>query len=164
MNEAAARTPDGPGAEELSQALTTCRRILEAVVDHVLPAQDEPSESGHALDQSAYRNRLFEFIKRANSSKSVGKVTVALGKGLHERFTAIDELTSKGVHASVTLQAANLCALNTYVVCGEVLLLKKQIGSNAAHLGESAATPATEPGEASGVTASTAGSKSFCRP
>jgi hypothetical protein len=68
MNEAAARTPDGPGAEELSQALTTCRRILEAVVDHVLPAQDEPSESGHALDQSAYRNRLFEFIKRANSS------------------------------------------------------------------------------------------------
>ncbi|CAL9677092.1 hypothetical protein SUDANB178_07867 (plasmid) [Streptomyces sp. enrichment culture] len=38
LNEAATRTPEGPGAEELSQALTTCRRILEAVVDHVLPA------------------------------------------------------------------------------------------------------------------------------
>ncbi|MFE0894083.1 hypothetical protein ACFW4Q_34195 [Streptomyces rochei] len=135
MNEAATRTPEGPGAEELSQALTTCRRILEAVVDHVLPAQDNLSESGHKLDQPSYRNRLFEFIKRANSSRSAAKVTVALGKGLHERFTAIDEMTNKGVHAAVALQAANLCALNTYVLCGEILLLKHHVDSDPAAVG-----------------------------
>lgn len=129
LNEAAANTPDGPGAEELSQALTTCRRILEAVVDHVLPAQAEPSESGHKLDQPSYRNRLFEFIKQVSNSGSAAKVTVALGKGLHERFVAIDELTNKGVHASIALQAANLCALNTYVLCGEILLLRQQADS-----------------------------------
>ncbi|MFI9605525.1 hypothetical protein ACIHCX_37950 [Streptomyces sp. NPDC052043] len=156
MNEAAASTPDGPGAEELSQALTTCRRILEAAVDHVLPAQDEPSESGHKLDQPAYRNRLFEFIKQASSSKSVAKVTVALGKGLHERFTAVDELTNKGVHASVALQAANLCALNTYVLCGEILLLKKQIDSNAMHLDDTAVPESPDSGATVGDSTVTA--------
>ncbi|WP_433697034.1 hypothetical protein [Nocardiopsis sp. CA-288880] len=132
MNEKADNTPDGLATEELSQALTTCRRILEAVVDHVLPAQGEPSESGHKLDQPAYRNRLYEFIKQANSSRSAAKVTVALGRGLHEKFVAIDELTNKAVHASIALQAANLCALNTYVLCGEILLLKQHVDSNVA--------------------------------
>ncbi|MFF3214331.1 hypothetical protein ACFYYB_27165 [Streptomyces sp. NPDC002886] len=126
MNDAATSDPDGPAGEELSHALTTCRRILEAVVDHVLRPRSEPSESGHKLDQPAYRNRLFQFIKEANTSKTAAKVTVALGKGLHERFVAIDELTSQGVHASVALQAANLCALNTYILCGEILLLQHQ--------------------------------------
>jgi hypothetical protein len=147
MNDAAARTPDSPGTEELSQALTTCRRILEAVVDHVLPAQDQPSESGHKLDQPSYRNRLFEFVKRANTSKSTAAVTVALGKGLHDRFTAIDELTNKGVHASVALRVANLCALNTYVLCGEILLLKQQLDSRPADAGvERRASSVTNPG------------------
>ncbi|MEV6408669.1 hypothetical protein AB0M58_38000 [Streptomyces bobili] len=41
----------------------------------------------------------------------------------------MDELTNKGVHAAVALQAANLCALNTYVLCGEILLLKQHVDS-----------------------------------
>ncbi|MGI5133797.1 hypothetical protein [Streptomyces sp. CA-106110] len=126
LNEAATADPERPASEELSQAITTCRRILEAVVDHVLPPQDQPSDSGHKLDQPSYRNRLFEFIKRANDSKSVGKMTVALSKGLHERFESVDELTNKGVHASMALRAGNLCALNTYILCGEILLLKAE--------------------------------------
>ncbi|MFI9490974.1 MULTISPECIES: hypothetical protein [Streptomyces] len=128
MNEAAASDPDGLVGEELSHALTTCRRILEAVVDHVLPPRSEPSESGHKLDQPAYRNRLFQFIKETSDSKTAAGVTVALGKGLHERYGAIGELANKGVHASVALQAANLCALNTYVLCGEILLLQQKAG------------------------------------
>ncbi|MFF5728238.1 hypothetical protein [[Kitasatospora] papulosa] len=128
MNEAAASDPDGLAGEELSHALTTCRRILEAVVDHVLPPRSELSESGHKLDQPAYRNRLFQFIKETSASKTAAGVTVALGKGLHERYGAIGELANKGVHASVALQAANLCALNTYVLCGEILLLQQKAG------------------------------------
>ncbi|KJY23850.1 hypothetical protein VR45_41770, partial [Streptomyces sp. NRRL S-495] len=107
--------------------LTSCRRILEAVVDHVLPAQKEPSETGHKLDQPSYRNRLFEFIKKNTQSGSVADTTIAMAKGLHDRFTAFDTLTNKGVHASVALQAANMCALNTYILCGEILQLKEQV-------------------------------------
>ncbi|MFJ6385917.1 hypothetical protein ACIQI7_38675 [Kitasatospora sp. NPDC092039] len=127
LNEAAASDPERPVTEELAQAITTCRRILESVVDHVLPAQDEPSATGHRLDQSAYRNRLFEFIKRANQSGSTAEMTVALTEGLHDRYTAVGKLTNKGVHATLALRAANLCALNTYIVCGEILQLKDEV-------------------------------------
>ncbi|MQS15930.1 hypothetical protein F7Q99_27665 [Streptomyces kaniharaensis] len=130
LNEAAAGDPKRPGSEELAQAVTTCRRILEAVVDHVLPPQKEPSADGHKLDQPAYRNRLFEFIKRTNESGRVAEMTVALAAGLHDRYTAVSTLTNKGVHASMALRAANLCALNTYIVCGEILLLKEQGAEN----------------------------------
>ncbi|MFC8440293.1 MULTISPECIES: hypothetical protein [Streptomyces] len=126
MNEAAASDPDGAAGEELSHALTTCRRILEAVADHVLPPRSEPSESGNKLDRPAYRNRIFQFVKEASASRTTAEVTVALGKGLYDRYVALGELANKGVHASVALQAANLCALNTYILCGEILLLQQQ--------------------------------------
>ncbi|TPN00865.1 hypothetical protein FKO01_50540 [Mesorhizobium sp. B2-3-3] len=125
LNEAAINDPAMPAGEELSHALTSCRRILEAVVDHVLPPRSEPSETGNKLDKPAYRNRLFQFIKEANASQAAADVTVALGKGLYERYTALGGLANKGVHASVALKAANLCALNTYVLCGEILLLQQ---------------------------------------
>ncbi|MFE7537246.1 hypothetical protein ACFU67_23595 [Streptomyces rhizosphaericola] len=126
LNEAAAQDHTRQAGEELSQALTTCRRILEAVVGQVLPAQAEPSAAGYKLDQASYRSRLFEFIKITNESKNVSAATTAMAEGLHARFAAFDKLTSKGVHADVALRAANMCALNVYVLCGEVLLLKQE--------------------------------------
>lgn len=126
LNEAANQDPARPAGEELSQALATCRRILEAVVGQVLPAQAEPSAAGYKLDQASYRSRLFEFIKIANESSNVSAATIAMAEGLHARFAAFDKLTSKGVHADVALRAANMCALNVYILCGEVLLLKQE--------------------------------------
>ncbi|MEU1232304.1 hypothetical protein [Streptomyces sp. NPDC005828] len=32
-------------------------------------------------------------------------------------------MTNKGVHAAVAFETANLCALNTYIICGEILSL-----------------------------------------
>ncbi|MFI8178834.1 hypothetical protein ACIF6H_37000 [Streptomyces microflavus] len=93
LNEAADQDHTRPAGEELSQALTTCRRILEAVVGQVLPAQAEPSAAGYKLDQASYRSRLFEFIKIANESKNVSAATTAMAEGLHARFAAFDKLT-----------------------------------------------------------------------
>lgn len=80
------------------------------MVGYVLPVQAEPSAAGFKLDQASYRSRLFEFIKNANKSKNVSEATIAMAEGLHARFAAFDKLTSKGVHAEVALQAANMCA------------------------------------------------------
>ncbi|WP_344505566.1 hypothetical protein, partial [Streptomyces lienomycini] len=132
LNEAAEQDHTRPAGEELSQALATCRRILEAVVGQVLPAQAEPSAAGYKLDQASYRSRLFEFIKIANESKNVSEATTAMAEGIHARFAAFDKLTSKGVHADVALRAANMCALNVYILCGEVLLLKQETEADAA--------------------------------
>lgn len=123
LQEAAQAAPERDAAEELSQAITTCRRILKAVVDHVLPPQEKPSDTGHILDDARHRNRLFEFTKRAIQSKSDNKLTDVMIAGLYERFVAVDTMTNKGVHAAVAFEAANLCALNTYIICGEIISL-----------------------------------------
>ncbi|MFC8278362.1 hypothetical protein ACFUJR_38820 [Streptomyces sp. NPDC057271] len=123
LQEAAETSPDRDAAEELSQAITTCRRILKAVVDHVLPPQDQASATGHPLDDAHHRNRLFEFTKQAIESKSSNKLTDVMIAGLYERFVAVDTMTNKGVHAAVAFETANLCALNTYIICGEIISL-----------------------------------------
>lgn len=123
LQEAADSAPERDVTEELSQAITTCRRILKAVVDHVFPTRDEPSADGHLLKDPQYRNRLFEFIKQAIPSESNRTLMEAMGAGLYERFTAIDKMTNKAVHAEVAIEIANLCALNTYIVCGEIISL-----------------------------------------
>ncbi|MBQ0850215.1 hypothetical protein J8N05_18635 [Streptomyces sp. BH-SS-21] len=123
LQEAAETSPDRDVAEELSQAITTCRRILKAVVDHVLPPQDQPSTTGHLLDDAHHRNRLFEFTKQAIESKSNNKLTDVMITGLYERFVAVDTMTNKAVHAAMAFETANLCALNTYIICGEIISL-----------------------------------------
>ncbi|WP_157968745.1 hypothetical protein [Streptomyces geranii] len=123
LQEAAEISPDRDVAEELSQAITTCRRILKAVVDHVLPPQDQPSATGHLLDDARHRNRLFEFTKQAIESKSNNKLTDVMITGFYERFVAVDTMTNKAVHAAMAFETANLCALNTYIICGEIISL-----------------------------------------
>jgi len=121
LREAAALHPDQDIPEELSQAITTCRRVLKAVVDHVFPPTDEAASGGHSLDGAHYRNRLYEFISRRCDSGSHRALVKAMVSGLYDRFEAVDTLTNKAVHAEMALEIANLCALNTYIVCGEVL-------------------------------------------
>jgi hypothetical protein len=121
LQEAAAIHPDQEVPEELSQAITTCRRILKAVVDHVFPPADETADGGQSLDDAHYRNRLREFVSQRCESGSHRALTTAMVSGLYDRFKAVDTLTNKAVHAEMALEIANLCALNTYIVCGEVL-------------------------------------------
>lgn len=110
--------------EELSQAVTTCRRILKAVADHLLPgAPGQVSESGHALTDKEYRNRLLEYIKADVASDTTEEAMRAAVGGIFERFAAMDRLASKGVHADVGLAEAETCALQTYFVAGELLAL-----------------------------------------
>jgi hypothetical protein len=43
------------------------------------------------------------------------------------RFEAIDALASKGVHAQVSRQEAEFCAINTYVLAAEILRLAEAL-------------------------------------
>lgn len=112
-------------AEELSQALTSCRRMLKAVVDVVQPADSSKPESadGHPLTDEHYKNRLVEFLKARVPSGTFRSALVREGESLFERFRSTDDLASKGVHASVALEEAEFCALHTYLLAAEVLLL-----------------------------------------
>jgi hypothetical protein len=120
----AASTRASPVSEELAQAAVTCRRILKAVADHLLPGEHGAvSGSGHALTDKDYKNRLLEYIKVEVASDTTEEALRAAVGGVFERFAAIDRLASKGVHADVGLDEAETCALHTYFVAGELLSL-----------------------------------------
>ena len=98
----AAKDPNAPVSEELAQAVTTCRRILKAVADHLLPGvRKATTDEGNSLDDAAYRNRLYEFIKQNAASDTTGEAVRAAVGGAYERFTALDKMASKGVHAEL---------------------------------------------------------------
>jgi hypothetical protein len=113
--------------ELLSQAVSSCRRILKFVVDAVEPATPEraQSDSGHSLKDDAYKNRLVEFLRRTVASSSFRYALVDDGESLFRRFSVIDALASKGVHARVAAAEAEFCALHTYLLAGEILLLNE---------------------------------------
>lgn len=125
LREAADRSADTPADEELSQALTSCRRILKAVVDVVQPADTAVTvtDDGHELTDDKYRNRLVEFLKIRTSSASFRTALTQAGETLFDRFTAVDTLTNKGVHARVAVEEAEFCALHTYLLAGEIVQL-----------------------------------------
>lgn len=128
------RTPEASIQEDLAQAVTTCRRILKAVADHVLPGvRGATNDNGVSLDDAAYRNRIHEFVAQNVSSTSVAESAKAAYGGLIDRFNALDKLANKGVHAQLGLHEAELCAINTYLVTGELLAIAARSTTDAAN-------------------------------
>jgi hypothetical protein len=121
LREASASEPAMNASEELTQALTTCRRILEAVADHVWPRDRPAFEDGTVADPSQYRARLKAFVREHTSGETYRDTLTAEISGLEGRFRALDKLGSKAVHASVALAEAEVCAISTYVLAGELL-------------------------------------------
>ena len=108
--------------EAISQALTTCRRILEAFADAIYPASGETVELGGntlKLDASKHQNRLNAYI--ASRTESTSR-RVKLRQNLSNLFDRV----SSGVHKDVTSEEAFALFLNVYLFLGEVLHLGKQ--------------------------------------
>jgi hypothetical protein len=105
--------------EAISQAMSTCRRLIDAVADHVFPAQDEPYDlNGHELNvkQSAVLNRINAYL---HSSGVTGGRADRLRRSLADIYGRV----SKGVHDDVDGHEARYLFLTTYVNLGEVLTL-----------------------------------------
>ena len=75
------------------------------------------------MNDAAYRNRIYEYVKTKAPSGTVGDAVAAALGGLYERFAAIDKLANKGVHAELGVPEAELCAISTYLLAGELLAL-----------------------------------------
>lgn len=105
--------------EAVSQALTTCRRILESFADAIFPSSDETYELGGnklSLDASKYQNRINVFI--AQRTESVSRRT-----RLRQNLSNLFDRVSTGVHKDVTADEAYSLFLNVYLFLGEVLNL-----------------------------------------
>lgn len=118
MPSVIARLKEGDG-EAVSQALTSCRRILEALADAIFPPNDETYEiDGNklSLGASKHQNRLNAYIAQRTSSKSR---RIRLRQNLSNLFDRV----STGVHSDVDADEAFSLFLNVYLYLGEVLSL-----------------------------------------
>jgi AbiTii len=105
--------------EAISQAMTTCRRLIAAVADHVFPAQDEPYDLGGQelnVKQSAVINRINAYLHTSG-------VTGGRAARLRRTLQDIYDRVSKGVHDDVDGHEARYLFLASYVTLGEVLTL-----------------------------------------
>lgn len=111
--------------EEWSQALTTCRRFLEALADSLYPAREE-KVNGREVGKLQYINRLWAFMDNAiesESNKELAKSHISyLGKYLEKTHT----IGHKGVHANLKRIEAVKAVFHTYLVAADILdYLKK---------------------------------------
>ncbi|EAP99444.1 hypothetical protein JNB_04710 [Janibacter sp. HTCC2649] len=113
-----ARLRGGDG-EAVSQAMSTCRRLIDAVADALVPARDEPVVvDGQPLKagRSNVLNRLQIWAYESGAPK---------GRRDRLRRTVSDlyDRTSTGLHAEVSSGEARFVFLQTYVALGELIRL-----------------------------------------
>lgn len=106
--------------EEWSQALTTCRRLLEDLADELYPASNNKT-NGRTLKKEQYVNRLWAFMDttiESNSNKKLAKTHVDfLGSWLEN----VNKLANKGVHAELGQLEATKAVFHTYLVVADIL-------------------------------------------
>ncbi|MBI4256870.1 hypothetical protein HY626_02325 [Candidatus Uhrbacteria bacterium] len=107
--------------ESISQALNTCRRIIESFADSIFPPSDETIEIGGdtlSLDANRHQNRINAFVHQRIESRS-------RKKKIRQNISNLYDRVSTGVHGDVTAEEARSLFLNTYLLLGEILHIGK---------------------------------------
>ncbi|MFJ1511847.1 hypothetical protein [Cellulosimicrobium funkei] len=111
--------------EDLSHALTSCRRMIKALADALYPATGEAFTGAdgreRVMSDEAYNNRLLQFaLENIDGSTHQGLVKETL-RGLGNRLARLNELSSKGVHDEVSSAEAETCLMWTYLTAADFL-------------------------------------------
>jgi len=103
--------------EAVSQALSTCRRVIDAFADAVYPPRDQAVIiNGNELKVGSENtlNRITVYLHERCPSASRSERLRRSIRGIHERVCA-------GIHADVTLDEGKSLFLQTYITLGEIL-------------------------------------------
>lgn len=108
--------------ESISQALSTCRRIIESFADSVFPPTADTIEiNGNTLklDASKHQNRINAYVSARTPSQS-------RKQKIRQNLANLFDRVSTGVHGEVTAEEAQSLFLNTYLFLGEILHLEQK--------------------------------------
>jgi hypothetical protein len=115
------------GAEDISHALTSCRRMIKALADAVYPATDQEQVGvdgvSRKMTDEAYKNRLLQFVREQVGKHKSGPILLSVITDLGKRLDTLDSLASKGVHADASLAEAQTCLVQTYLLAGDLLAI-----------------------------------------
>lgn len=116
--------------EDWSNAVHSCRRILQNMADVVFPAQaDIQKDAGNGklitikLGPDNYINRIVAFIESKSGSGRFDAIVGSHLKFIGERLDSVFEAAQKGSHATVDKEEADRYVVYTYLVVGDVLSL-----------------------------------------
>lgn len=114
------RSVSSDNKEEWSQALATCRRLLESLADVLYPATEE-NINGRTFKQNQYINRIWRFMDVSIESKSNKDMAKSHLDYLGSWMAADYTLTCKGVHAEVSQFEATKAIFHIYLMLADLL-------------------------------------------
>lgn len=106
--------------ESVSQALTTCRRLIDSVADHVFPARAEPYAIGGETTLSVGSQNVLNRLQAYTYQRGVTK---GRRDRLRRMLSDLYGRCSAGTHADVTVDEARFVFLQAYIALGEILTL-----------------------------------------
>jgi hypothetical protein len=116
--------------EDWSNAVHSCRRILQDLADVLYPARDDKiktegdKEIRIKLGNDNYINRLMSYIETKTDSSCFEDVVGSHIKYIGERLDAIFNAAQKGSHSNiVTREEADRYVVYTYLTIGDILSL-----------------------------------------
>lgn len=119
--------------EDWSNAVHSCRRILQALADVLFPPQSDSrfvreggKEREIKLGPEHYINRLMCFVQDHSTSRRFEDIVGSHLRFLGDRLDAIFKAAQKGSHASVARQEANRYVVYTYMAVGDILALRRE--------------------------------------
>lgn len=114
--------------EDWSNAVHSCRRILQDLADEIYPpTKDKKIGNGKTIKLGVenYINRLIAYIDEHSSSKRFEEIVGSNLKYIGERLDSIFNAVQKGSHKVISTQdEADRYVIYTYLLVGDILKLK----------------------------------------
>ncbi|MGA2111731.1 MAG: hypothetical protein ABSG98_06220 [Anaerolineales bacterium] len=122
--------------EDWSNAVHSCRRVLQDLADTLFPPQDQPRIAANgteiALGPDNFINRLVCYAEDHSQSARFNEL---VGSHLHylgDRLDSVFRAAQKGSHAVVGREEANRYVVYTYMLVGDLLSLHDVEAAHAA--------------------------------
>jgi hypothetical protein len=124
--------------EDWSNAVHSCRRILEDLADAVFPPTDEErtvETEGKGrrikLGKDNYINRIMAFVQDANASRRFQDLVGSHLTFLGDRLDRVFQAAQKGSHATiVSREEADRYVMYTYMLVGDILSLRESLAES----------------------------------
>ena len=122
--------------EDWSNAVHSCRRILQDLADEIYPARESkelPNGKKINLGVEQYINRLIAYIEEHSESSRFQEIVGSNISYIGERLDSIFNAVQKGSHKVISTQdEADRYVIYTYLIVGDILRLKADVESKIA--------------------------------
>ncbi len=125
---------ESENSEDWSNAVHSCRRVLQDLADVLYPARPDVTkniggkEKTIKLGADAYINRLIAYTEEHSDSERFQEIVGSHMKFLGERLDAVFQAAQKGSHSEIVARdEADRYVVYTYMIVGDLISLKAQV-------------------------------------